>query len=182
MRLTPGHPAKDWWRDSTAGERIYNLPPQLAEFTVPPTHRGIHGLRGTPSQAELLLHLNASVHDPLASAADAMTEVARYSRSDYEGLATELNALFEAENHIERMIANAKLPISASDADRVISAIDELAPQVEAFKQRVKTASRTGIEAGSLRTTLFAVAAGAAAVGAGWYLFAYRKRSRQKRK
>jgi LPXTG-motif cell wall-anchored protein len=37
------HGAKDWFQQTAEGERVYNLPPDLAQFTVPPIRTGIRG-------------------------------------------------------------------------------------------------------------------------------------------
>lgn len=206
MALTPGHPAKPWWRDASQGERIYNLPPFLAELTVPPHAHGFNmrGLgasgpligkdtgtpawvmqadaqRGATTQAGLLLELNNLVHEPLASAADSMPDVARYARDAYGGLAQTLSQLFAAEASIERAISTMNLPPSQGVIDEIRHQIEQLTPTVEAFKQRVNVALRGGIEAGSTRTALYAVGIGAVAVGLGWYVFSHKRAGRRKK-
>lgn len=182
----PAHPTKTWWRDATEGQRVYNLPPFLASFAAAPHRHGLAtrglGALTDVSQAQLMLELNNRVHEPLVSAQDRLPDVRRYSSFDYAAFADELGVLFEEENKIERLLATAPLPLSDADTEEILSQINNLAPDVEDFKQRVHLAARGGVEASMLRNTLVAVGVGAGAVALGWYVLAHRKRVKLRRK
>jgi len=178
MSLTPGHPAKDWWRESASGQRTYALPPELHSFTVPPFEvEGLRGVRLGAStdavQAQLAIDFATQIAQPLEAAAAGMPDVAKFAPDAYGALGNELADLFSRQDALEQRVNQLPLPASehADLVDALYRDMAALSAPVASFKLRVSQAGRAGVEGRQLRTAVIATFAGAAAVGLGWYVF-----------
>lgn len=180
--LTPGHPAKDWWGQATEGERVYNLPSKLAPFTTPVPGSGVSGgLHGRialgaastadPAQVQLLAQLDTQVWAELTAAQDMLQQVAKYDPGLEAAFVVELQTFFTVTNTLEGKINMMTVPAVLGEVTAFEGDIVVLSDDVRNFKMRVNSALRGGVEAGQLRIAVFAVLAGAAAMGVGWYVF-----------
>jgi hypothetical protein len=166
---------------------MYNLPSVVSSFTMPTPGVGLHGsrsLRGPvtdPDQVRLLAQLDTQVWAELTAAQDMLLQVSKYDPEIEATMVGELGTFFTVASELERKIIQTGLPMDPTEAAAFEGDIVVLSSDARDFKGRVQTALRGGVEASQLRTALWGVALGAAAIGAGWYVFrSSRKKGRRR--